>query len=257
MIDSCPFCLMMEKLRLQKYFTDMGIMSRRRAEAEISAGRVKVNGNTVPLGFKIDPKADVVEWNGKVIEYRQKDASSFTYIKLYKPLGYVTTMSDEKGRPCIADLVKLDGIRVYPVGRLDMYSEGLLILTDDGELANRLAHPSGDKAKKYLLMLAGDIGESEIAALTAPMELDGYQLKPIEARLLKHGVKVSSQNKVVSVVAVTLHEGRNRQIRRMCENVGLKVIRLKRVAVGQIKLDDMKPGEWRNLTEDEVSKLKN
>lgn len=247
----------MEKLRLQKFFTDMGIMSRRRAEDEIRAGRVKVNGVTAVIGSKVDPLNDKVEWNGKIIEYRQKDEGSFTYIKLYKPLGYVTTMSDEKGRPTVADLVKLDKVRVYPVGRLDMYSEGLLIMTDDGELANALSHPSGAKSKKYLLMLDGDIGESEMAALNAPMELDGYKLKPIEAKLIKHGVKVNSQSRPVSIVSVTLHEGRNRQIRRMCEIASLKVIRLKRVEVGGIGIDDMKPGEWRHLTSDELARLKN
>ena len=241
-------------VRLQKYFTDCGVLSRRQAEEEIKAGTVTVNGARAELGMKIDPTKDTVLWNGKTIRPNSGD-SCRTYIMLNKPIGYVTTMSDEKGRRTVADLLSTVGTRVYPVGRLDMYSDGLLLCTSDGELANRLMHPSHDIAKKYIVTLMGNLTDADITRLTAPMELDGYRLRPIEARLLAAG-KSLNDDVIASTVEVILHEGRNRQIRRMCEIAGLKVLRLRRVAVGEIQLGTLPPGKWRHLTDDEVAYLK-
>ncbi len=242
----------MEKIKLQKYFTDCGVMSRRAAEHEIELGNVTVNGSVATIGDRIDPLLDTVQWNGETI----KPASlGHTYIALNKPLGYVTTMADEKGRKTAASLVSDLGKRVYPVGRLDMYSEGLLLFTDDGELANRLTHPSHDFSKKYMVKVKGACTEADIKALLSPMELDGYTLRPIKARLLKAG-ETDREGNVYSTLIITLFEGRNRQIRRMCEKCGLSVMRLRRISVGNIKLGDLPLGKWRHLTDEEINYLK-
>lgn len=242
----------MEKIRLQKYFTECGVMSRRAAEKAIEDGRVRVNGHVASVGDKIDPDTDKVELDGEPIA--PKDGGC-TYIMLNKPMGYVTTMSDEKSRKTAAELVADCGRRVYPVGRLDMYSEGLLIFTDDGELANRLMHPSHSFSKKYSVKIKGHLTTEDIKRLTAPMELDGYKLKPIEAKLIASD-KTDRDGNDYSTVLITLHEGRNRQIRKMCEKCDLSVMRLRRIAVGEIKLGDLPLGKWRHLTEDELEYLK-
>lgn len=242
----------MEKIRLQKYFTMCGEMSRRAAENEIAAGNVTVNGVVASLGDKIDPKCDTVRLGTKIIAPAQ---SGHTYIMLNKPMGYVTTMSDEKGRKCVLELVADCPARVYPVGRLDMYSEGLLIFTDDGELANRLMHPSHSFEKVYKVKVKGELSDESIKALTSPMELDGYALQPIEAKIIARGRKDLSGN-VYSVLLITLHEGRNRQIRKMCEKCGITVMRLKRISVGPIELGSLESGKWRHLSAGEVSRLK-
>ena len=242
----------MEKIRLQKYFTMCGEMSRRAAENEIAAGNVTVNGVVASLGDKIDPKCDTVRLGTKIIAPAQ---SGHTYIMLNKPMGYVTTMSDEKGRKCVSELVADCPARVYPVGRLDMYSEGLLIFTDDGELANRLMHPSHSFEKVYKVKVKGELSDESIKALTSPMELDGYALQPIEAKIIARGRKDLSGN-VYSVLLITLHEGRNRQIRKMCEKCGITVTRLKRISVGPIELGSLESGKWRHLSAGEVSLLK-
>ena len=233
---------MAELIRLQKYFTDCGILSRRAAEAEIAAGRVRVNGVIAQVGDKIDPETDLVEYNGKPI--RPRAAREHTYLMLHKPRGYVTTLKDEKGRRTVADLIPASAGRVYPIGRLDMDSEGLLLLTDDGELTNRLTHPRHEIPKIYHVTLSTVPSKQAIAALEAPMELDGYRLQPI-------GVKSLSPD----TLKLTLFEGRNRQIRRMCEAVGLKVVRLHRVAIGELKLGTLPVGSCRTLTADEVAYL--
>ena len=243
----------MDKIRLQKYFTDCGIMSRRAAEAEIENGNVTVNGVTASLGDKIDPDCDVVEWNGVKVE---SGAQHRTYIALNKPMGYVTTMSDEQGRKTARDLVSDLNIRVYPVGRLDMYSEGLLIFTDDGELANKMTHPSHHVSKIYVVKVKGSVSEKQFKTLTSPMNIDGYDLKPIDAYILKNG-ETDRQGNVFSTIKITLYEGRNRQIRRMCEKSGLTVMRLRRIAVGDIKLNGLEVGKWRHLTPEEIEYLKN
>ena len=227
-------------------------MSRRAAEREIEAGNVSVNGTVATIGDRIDPETDIVIWNEKRIELAP---GGHTYIALNKPLGYVTTMADEKGRKTVAELVSDVGCRVYPVGRLDMYSEGLLVFTDDGDLANKLTHPSHDFSKKYVVKVKGACDERDIKKLLSPMELDGYQLRPIKAKLLKSGQKDSEGN-IYSTIVITLFEGRNRQIRRMCEKCGLVVMRLRRVSVGNVRLDDLPLGKWRHLTSEEIDFLK-
>ena len=232
----------MEEIRLQKLFTDCGILSRRAAEREIEAGRVLVNGVTAQTGQKIDPERDVVEYDGRVIEYRA-DARRH-YILLNKPRGFVTTLSDEKGRRTVAELVASLGCRVYPVGRLDMDSDGLLLLTDDGDLTLRLTHPRHEIPKIYHVTLSSKPSEDQLRVLSAPMELDGYRLLPVD-------VKVIADN----VLEMELYEGRNRQIRRMCQAVGLGIRQLTRIRIGALELGDLPLGKWRHLTEDEIRYL--
>ena len=231
-------------MRLQKFFSDCGVLSRRAAEAEIAAGKVKVNGVIAQIGDSIDPEVDIVEYNGKRI--RPRTSEKRHYIMLNKPRGYVTTMQDEKGRPTVANLTANVGTRVYPVGRLDMDSEGLLLLTDDGEFANQLTHPRHEIPKIYHVTLSKVLTKEEIAALRAPMELDGYRLQPVTIKKL-----------APDTIQMNLFEGRNRQIRRMCEAVGLKVIRLQRVSIGDLGLGNLPLGKWRELTPEEINYLKN
>ncbi len=236
----------MEKIRLQKYFTDCGVLSRRAAEEEIKAGRVKVNGRTAELGDKIDPEADTVEYKGRRISAR-KD-SEHVYILLNKPCGVVTSAKDEQGRLCVTDLVHV-GKRVYPVGRLDLNSQGLILMTDDGELTNKLTHPRHEIPKVYEVEVVGRITEDQLRTLNESMTVDGYILLPVKTVLL-------SRDERTSRLKMTLYEGRNRQIRKMCDAVGLKVAKLTRIAIGDIKLGDLAGGKWRYLTEDEVRMLK-
>lgn len=237
----------MEEIRLQKLFTDCGILSRRAAEREIEAGHVLVNGVIARTGQKIDPERDVVEYDGRVIEYRAN--ATRRYVLLNKPRGFVTTLSDEKGRHTVAELVASLGARVYPVGRLDMDSDGLLLLTDDGELTLRLTHPRHEIPKIYHVTVKGTPTAEQLQALNRPFLLDGYRTLP---------AKVSAAGKDGSntVLEIELREGRNRQIRRMCETVGLRILRLTRVAIGRIRLDDLPVGHYRHLSDDEVAYLK-
>ena len=236
----------MEKIRLQKFFTDNNIMSRRSAERAIEAGNVKVNGVIARLGDKIDPGTDIVTFNGKIIKPLPK--GNKRYIMLNKPLGYVCTASDEKGRKTVMELLKDVGDRVYPVGRLDMYSEGLLLLTNDGELTNRLTHPSGHFPKTYSVVIKGELSSEDISRLTSPMEIDGYRLKPVK-------VKIISYKNGATNTLFTLTEGRNRQIRKMCEACNLTIMRLTRIAIGKLKLGDLPRGTWRELTSAEINYL--
>ena len=236
----------MEKIRLQKFFTDMGIMSRRASEKVILAGNVKINGKTAALGDKVDPENDTVVYNGKVIK---PQATNKRYIMLNKPLGYVTTSSDEKGRETVLSLLEGIDERLYPVGRLDMYSEGLLILTNDGELTNRLTHPKHDMSKVYSVIIKGEISPDALHKLNSPMEIDGYKLKPVKVRVI-------SQKEGSTNTLFTLNEGRNRQIRKMCESVGLTIMRLTRISIGKLKLGELERGKWRDLTKNEIEYLK-
>ena len=236
----------MEKIRLQKFFTDNKIMSRRSAERVIEAGNVKINGITAKVGDKVDPENDVVMYNGKVIK---NCVDKKKYIMLNKPLGYVTTTSDEKGRETVLSLVSDVGERVYPVGRLDMYSEGLLILTNDGELTNRLTHPKNHMPKVYSVVIKGEVSPDALHMLNSPMEIDGYKLKPVKVRVIS--VKSGNTNTLF-----TLNEGRNRQIRKMCEKCGLTIARLTRISIGKLKMGELERGKWRELTENEVKYLK-
>lgn len=230
-------------MRLQKFFSDCGVLSRRAAEAEIAAGRVKVNGAVAHVGDSVDPEIDVVEYKGRRVLPRK--ALPYRYIMLNKPRGYVTTAKDEKGRPTVTHLTRAVGTRIYPVGRLDMDSEGLLLLTDDGELTNRLTHPRHEIPKIYHVTLSHPVSEEQLEVLRAPMTLDGYVLLPVTVNRLSG-----------DTLQMHLYEGRNRQIRRMCEAVGLRVSRLRRVAIGDLTLGDLPVGRWRELSSDEVAYLK-
>lgn len=234
-------------VRINKFFTDCGVLSRRSAEEEISKGKVKVNGNIATLGQKIDPKKDVVEYKGEKITL--KKGNRYTYVLLNKPCGYLTSMSDDRGRKCVSELVSDVGTRVYPVGRLDMNSDGLLLFTDDGELANVLTHPKHRIPKIYHVKVKGARDDKKIEALGKPMEIDGYKIEPVK-------VEIFSARSDACILKMTLYEGRNRQIRKMCEQVHLDVLSLRRVAIGDIKLGNLVSGKWRYLSGAEVNYLK-
>ncbi len=237
----------MDSIKLQKYFTDCGIMSRRAAEKEIECGRVKVNGEVATPGQRIIPGVDTVTYKGKAVTMPKFKKN--VYIMLNKPRGYLTTMSDDRGRATVAELVEDVGTRVYPVGRLDMDSEGLLLLTNDGELALKLTHPRHEIPKIYHVRVKGKVDYPTLKALNAPMEIDGYKLLPVKTELI-------SIKPDYSVLRMTLFEGRNRQIRKMCEAVGLDVLRLCRIAIGNITLGELAPGKWRYLSSSQVEYLR-
>ncbi len=236
----------MEKVRLQKFLADAGIMSRRAAEEEIKKGNVAVNGHVAELGCKIDPREDVITYRGARIRYEKRE---YTYIMLNKPRGYLSSTSDDRGRKCVTDLLTGVDARVYPVGRLDLISEGMLLLTDDGELKNRLTHPSHSLPKVYRVKVGGSVSEAQYNTLTSPMEIDGYEIKPVT-------VVLGESDESGTVMKMTLLEGRNRQIRKMCEAVGLTVKRLSRISIGSLKLNNLPVGKWRYLDNDEVEYLK-
>ena len=235
----------MQKIRLQKFLADAGLMSRRTAEEEIKRGNVSVNGHLANIGQKIDPKADLVTYKGKKIKYEKRE---YTYIMMNKPRGYLSSTSDDRGRKCVTDL--LDGVesRVYPVGRLDLISEGMLLLTDDGELKNRLTHPSHSLPKVYRVKVAESVSEEQLKILTSPLEIDGYTIKPVS-------VTIGECDESGTVLKMTLVEGRNRQIRKMCEQAELTVKRLSRISIGNLKLNNLPVGKWRFLDTQEVDYL--
>jgi len=230
--------------RIQKILSARGLCSRRRAEELILAGRVTCNGAVAKLGDTDDPELDEIKVDGKLLP----SASGYVYIMLNKPRGYVTTLSDEKGRPNAAQLIDC-GTRVYPVGRLDMDSEGLLLFTNDGEFANRLMHPKHEVDKTYRVLVAG-YSEEKLEKLKQPIELDGYRIRTPGIKLLRTREKGQAQ------LLVTIHEGRNRQVRRMCDAAGMKVLRLQRISEGSVKLGDLELGKWRHLTQEELAYLK-
>ena len=234
-----------EKIRLQKFMADAGIMSRRAAEEEIKAGNVSVNGHVAEIGAKIDPRNDTVTYRGKRIKYETR---SYTYIMINKPRGYLSSTSDDRGRKCVTDLIDGVDARIYPVGRLDLISEGILLLTDDGELKNRLTHPSHSIPKVYRVKVEGSVSDEQYEILTSPLVIDGYTIKPVE-------VSIANEDESGTVMKMTLFEGRNRQIRKMCEQAGLNVKRLSRVSIGNLKLDGLPVGKWRYLYDDEVEYL--
>ena len=235
----------MEKIRLQKYIADAGLMSRRAAEADIENGSFAVNGHLATIGMKIDPRADVITSKGKRIKYEKRE---YTYIMINKPRGYLSSTSDDHGRKCVVDLLEGVEARVYPVGRLDMISEGMLLLTDDGELKNRLTHPKHTIPKVYRVKVGGKVSEGQLEILTSPLVIDGYTIKPVE-------VTVTGEDETGTVLKMTLFEGRNRQIRKMCEAAELTVKRLSRVSIGNLKLGGLAVGKWRYLEDDEVEYL--
>lgn len=226
--------------RLQKLLSAAGLCSRRSAEDYIEAGRVTVNGRPAKLGDKADLSRDRVALDGVEVG----PAVDSVYLMLNKPRGYVTTLSDEEGRPTVAQLVADCGVRVWPVGRLDLDSEGLLLLTNDGALTHQLIHPSHEVDKQYLVMVTGDI-EAALPVLNGPMELDGVSLAPAQVDRLGP-----------NLLSFQIHEGKNRQIRRMCQQAGLTVKALRRVREGQVQLGGLKLGKWRYLTDEEVALLK-
>ena len=244
--------LNMESVRISKYFTDCGIMSRRAAEAEIEKGNVKVNGVTATLGQKIYPASDIVEYKGKRVCLPTDEKIC---VMLNKPRGIVTTASDEKGRADVTDLCRdvTDSsgkrVRLYPVGRLDMDSDGLLLMTNDGELANKLTHPRHSIPKIYHVTLSGILSEQEVSSLGSPIVIDGRETAPVT-------VKKLSQSDKTTLAQFELYEGRNRQIRRMCDAHGTKIQKLTRVAIGNITLGSLPAGKWRRLTDYEVKYLK-
>ena len=229
--------------RLQKIIAARGLCSRRQAEKWIEEGRVRVNGNTAHLGDTADVTEDVIEVDGK----RLPKAGKKLYLMLNKPRGYVTTLSDEKGRKNAAELVAGCGARVYPVGRLDMDSEGLLLFTNDGEFANLMMHPRHEVDKVYRVWVT-NFDPEKLEALKMPIELDGYTIK-------KPRVRPVRMEPTRAILDVTIHEGRNRQVRRMCQAAGLEVARLKRIAEGALKLGELKPGQWRELEPKEIELL--
>ena len=235
----------MEKIRLQKYMADAGIMSRRAAEEEIKNGNVSINGHVAELGAKIDPRNDVISYRGKRIRYEKKE---YTYIMMNKPRGYLCSTTDDRGRKCVTDLLEGVDARVYPVGRLDLVSEGILLLTDDGELKNRLTHPKHTIGKVYRVKVAGKVSDEQMEILSSPLVIDGYKIQPVT-------VAVSSEDESGTVLKMTLFEGRNRQIRKMCEAADLTVKRLSRISIGNLKLDGLPVGKWRYLEQHEVDYL--
>ena len=231
--------------RLQKLLSGFGVASRREAERLIEAGVVKVNGKVATLGMRADPETDRIEVDGRRIEKRPP----LTYVMLNKPRGYVTTTDDERGRRTVTDLLEGLSHRVYPVGRLDMNTEGLLLLTNDGAFAQRLTHPKFEVEKEYRANVTGD-AEAAVKLFRKGMLIDGETFSPARARVLK-----TDPTTGVSTISIIIHEGKNRQVRRMCETAGLEVRRLKRVAEGPLTLTGLAPGKWRLLTEEEVSLL--
>lgn len=230
--------------RLQKLLSACGAASRREAEDLIKRGLVKVNGKTAVLGQKADIEKDDIELDGKPLKTRV----TRVYIMLNKPAGYVTTMRDDRNRRTVLDLVEDCGERVYPVGRLDLNSEGLLFMTNDGDLANRIMHPSGEADKTYHTWINGDNLEKAVEIMSKEMVIDGYKIRPAKVRIIR-------KSPGGSLLSITIHEGRNRQVRKMCAQAGLSVRRLKRVSEAGISLGDLKSGKWRYLTEDEIRRL--
>ena len=232
------------KERLQKILSSRGVASRRKAEEMITAGRVTVNGAVAQLGDQADPALDRILVDGRELP----SLKDYVYIMLHKPRGYVTTLSDEKGRPDVSQLVEDCGVRVYPVGRLDMDSEGLLLFTNDGEFANTLMHPKHEVEKTYDTWVTG-YNPGAFKRLKEPVELDGYTIRPPKLKL----VKVDNST---ARIQITIHEGRYRQVRRMCEAAGMHVTRLRRIREGNLLLGDLPKGKWRYLDPEEVEQLK-
>lgn len=234
----------MAQVRLQKLLSERGVASRRKAEELILQGKVKVNGHVAHLGDKVDDRRDIVLVSGR----RIAQADMPVYLLLNKPRGYITTMHDEQGRKCVEELVRNVGVRVYPIGRLDRDSEGMLLLTNDGDFANAIMHPASHVPKRYRVTVREAVTDEQAEKLAQGIVLDGRRTAPAD-------VMVVSREAERSVLEIVLYEGRNRQIRRMCESLGLTVIRLRRTAVGGVKLGMLPVGKWRYLDPKEVRTL--
>ena len=235
---------MAEKSRLQKILASCGVASRRKAEEMILQGRIAVNGRTAKLGDSALPGKDLITLDGEKISLPE----SKCYLALHKPRGFVTTMKDEQGRRCVAMLVEDIGERVYPVGRLDKDSEGLLLMTNDGEFANMVAHPKRHIAKTYRVTVRPSVNEEQLARIAVGIEIDGKMTAPAKVRVLE-------QKPGRVVLEIILYEGRNREIRKMCEALGLEVARLKRIAIGPVRLGMLPQGKYRELTKEEIRGL--
>ena len=236
---------MAKDTRLQKMLADCGVASRRKAEEMIASGRVAVNGVRAGIGDKVDVKKDKVTLDGELV----RPVEEKLYIMLHKPRGYLTSMSDDRGRKCVSELVEELGTRVYPVGRLDKDSEGLLLMTNDGAFANLIAHPSTHVPKVYRVTVRPGVTEEQLTRMSVGIEIDGRMTAPATIRVLEQ-----QQGRVV--LEFVIHEGRNRQIRNMCEAVGLEVARLKRTAIGPVKLGMLPQGQFRDLEPDEIRRLR-
>lgn len=237
----------MEKIRIQKLLSDAGYCSRRRAEALIAAGKVRCNGHPVRLGDKA-AKTDLITVNGERVDIPKRAAHR--YIMLNKPRGYVTTLSDEQGRRCVTDLLTDIPERVYPIGRLDRNSEGLLLFTNDGAFANGIMHPSRQVTKTYRVTVRPPVSEDQLAQMSAGVTLDdGFKTAPAN-------IVTQTETPERVVLLVTIHEGKKREVRRMCDAVGLEVARLRRISIGPVRLGMLKPGQWRDLTTEELRALR-
>ena len=236
----------MKEERLQKFLANAGIASRRKCEEIILAGKVEVNGEVVTeLGTKVSEK-DIIKYNGKIVKPEEEKV----YILLNKPIGYVTTSKDQFNRETVLDLVKINK-RIVPVGRLDMYTSGALILTNDGEFVNMLTHPKNEVNKTYNVTVKGNITKEDIEKLQNGVEIDdGYITKPAKVKILK-----IDEEKNISRIQITIHEGKNRQVRKMCEAINKKVLALHRSSIGSINVKDLKVGNWRYLTNKEIGNL--
>ena len=232
------------RIRLQKHLADCGVASRRKSEELIENRKVKVNGRVASIGDKVDPIRDKITVAGKTVVPVNKKV----YIMLHKPRGFVTTVSDELGRRCVTDLVKDVGVRVFPVGRLDKDSEGLLLMTNDGEFANNLTHPSKHVNKTYRTTVKGEVSDEQLLHLAEGVEIDGKTTLPCDCF-------VAERKSDRTVLIFIIHEGRNRQIRKMCDAVGLEVLRLKRTEIAGVKLGMLPQGKWRDLNEREMKRL--
>lgn len=237
---------MAKDTRLHKMLADCGVASRRKAEEMIAAGRVSVNGVRATIGDKVDVRRDKITVDGEPV---RAASDKKLYIMLHKPRGFITTMQDERGRKCVSELVGDLGTRVYPVGRLDKDSEGLLLMTNDGAFANLIAHPSTHVPKVYRVTVRPGASDEQLTRMSVGVEIEGKMTAPANIRVLE-------QQAGRAVLEFVLHEGRNRQIRNMCEVVGLEVARLKRTAVGPVKLGMLPQGKYRELTPDEVRRLR-
>ena len=235
----------MEEIRLQKYLAEAGIASRRKCEEFIMQGRVKVNSKTATLGMKINPEKDVVLFDNKKIESKEE----LVYILLNKPIGYVTTAKDQFSRDSVLDLVKVKQ-RIVPVGRLDMYTSGALLLSNDGDFVYKITHPKHEIDKTYTVTLKGIVADEEVEELRKGVKIEDYITKPAKVKILKTDIE-----KNISRLAITIHEGKNRQVRKMCEAIGKKVQALHRTQIGNLTVKDLKLGTWRYLNEKEINEL--
>lgn len=237
-----------EAIRLQKYMAEVGIASRRKAEELILEGKVKVNGKIAnELGIKILPNKDIVEYNGKKVVLEKE----YVYILLNKPIGYVTTVKDQFNRDSILDLVKTNK-RIVPVGRLDMYTSGAIILTNDGDFVYKVTHPKHEIEKTYTVTIKGIVKNNEVEELKKGVKIEDYITKPAKVKILK-----TDEEKNISRLEITIHEGKNRQVRKMCEAIGHKVLALHRSKIAGIGVKDLELGKWRYLTRNEVKKILN